>query len=107
MHLANDYQVLVLSLCDLDQLITSLLEQDEINVEEIVYQVDKREQILLCLTEIVRNYPETVDQTQWEKAIERTHSICTLMSNRTSEFESLLRKVHHGKRSVRQYQKFL
>ena len=107
MHLANDYQVLVLSLCDLDQLITSLLEQDEINVEEIVFQVDKREQILLGLTEIVRNYPEIVDQTQWYEAIERTESICALLSNRTSEFEMLLRKVHHGKRSVQQYQKFL
>ena len=107
MRSANDYPVLVTMLCDLDQTITSLLEQDEINVEEIVYQVDKREQLLLSLTEIVRNYPKRINQTQWEKAIERTQSICALLSNRTSEFETLLRKVHHGKRSVRQYQKFL
>ncbi|USD65968.1 flagellar protein FliT [Vibrio sp. SCSIO 43136] len=94
-------------LCDIDRQLLIYLEKDEINAEEIVVLVDKREQLLAETFKQIAETPELIDKQQWQEAISRTTKVVTLMQKRTSEIAEHLKKYRHGNKSVQVYKKFL
>ena len=107
MPLANDFEQQLTKLCEVDQIITETLSAGELSTEEIIELVDTREQILQCLLAAVSSQPELAKSQQWQDAVERTKAVVELMSSKTAEMGMALQKYRHGKRSVKQYQKFL
>jgi len=92
---------------DLDLLLLSFLEKDEINAEEIVHQVDKREQLLQTILQQIEKTPEVIDNDEWQAAIERTKKIVLLMQANTDKIAEHLKKYRHGNKSVQLYKQFL
>ena len=100
----SDYLTL---LCDLDQTLLSLFEKSELNVEEILKLVDKREQLLQNLQNERQKVPEFERSPEWQEAIARTKQIVEKMQTKTGQIGEELRKYRHGNKSVQRYQQFL
>ena len=94
-------------LCDVDQLISLQIKNIEINAEEIIVLVDKREQILQKALYQLEIHPELKATKQWQDAIIRTKHLVELMQSETSQIGKMLHKYRHGNKSVQQYKKFL
>ncbi|NOI56512.1 flagellar protein FliT [Vibrio coralliilyticus] len=107
MHLADDFLAQVSFLSDLDHDITSNLSAADINTEEIVQLVDKREQLLLTLISTINEHQELAQLPEWQSAIERTQLTVELMQKKTAELGSSLQKYRYGNKSVQQYKKFI
>ena len=107
MHLADDFLAQVSFLGDLDHDITSNLSAADINTEEIVQLVDKREQLLLTLISTINEHRELAQLPEWQSAIERTQLTVELMQKKTAELGSSLQKYRYGNKSVQQYKKFI
>lgn len=95
------------ALRELDQSLFSLFESNEINSEEILVLVDKREQLLLQVVDDVRFIPDFNKTSDWLEAIERTKKIVDIMQSKTNQIGAELRKYRHGNKSVQRYQQFL
>lgn len=94
-------------LCDLDHQIKQGLTAEEINAEEIVRLVDKREQLLQGLLTFAADNPEFAHSEEWRSAILQTQQLVELMQSKTSAIGHLLHKYRYGNKSVQQYKKFL
>lgn len=107
MHSADDFLAEISFLCDLDRDIANNLSAGDINAEEIVQLVDKREQLLLTLISTINEQQELAQLPEWQSAIERTQLTVELMQKKTAELGSSLKKYRYGNKSVQQYKKFL
>lgn len=107
MHLADEFLKKLSHLGDLDHEIASKLAEAEINSEEILNQVDTREQILLTLISIIGKHDELAQLPEWHDAIKRTQLTVELMQRKTAELGSNLKKYRYGNKSVQQYKKYL
>ncbi|GLT17354.1 flagellar protein FliT [Vibrio zhanjiangensis] len=107
MHLADEFLKKLSQLGDLDHEIASKLAEAEINSEEILNQVDTREQILLTLISIIGKHDELAQLPEWHDAIKRTQLTVELMQSKTAELGSNLKKYRYGNKSVQQYKKYL
>ena len=94
-------------LCELDQLIISKLKLNEIYAEEITLLVDKREQLLQNVLQIINSHPDVKQSSEWFEAITRTRKLVELMQSETSRVGKTLHKYRLGAKSVQQYKKFL
>ncbi len=92
---------------ELDLVLLSFLEKDEINAEEIIEQVDKREQLLKSILQQIEQTPEIIDKDEWQAAIERTKKVVLLMQANTDKIAGYLKKYRHGNKSVQLYKQFL
>ncbi len=107
MHLADEFQSLLIELSDLDHDIINALSVDEINTEEIAALVDKREQLLLSVQSLLDETPQFTQTEQWRSAIHLTQRVVTMLEEKTKAIGLSLQKLRHGNRSVQQYKKFL
>jgi flagellar rod protein FlaI len=95
-------------LCKLDQQLFSFLAEDELNVEEILILVDKREQLLQNIVNEQPRASGTGDhRLEWQDAIARTKQLVTLMQGNGQRLGQQLTKIRHGNKSVQRYQQFL
>lgn len=94
-------------LCELDHQLLKALEEKEINAEEIVSLVDKREQLLQSTLHFLGENPEFKQSKQWHEAIVRTKHLVELMQSETNRVGQILQKYRHGSKSLQQYKKFL
>lgn len=94
-------------LCDIDHKIEHLLAEDDLDAEEIMNLVDKRDQILQGLIAYASNNSQFASSSEWRDAIANTQLIVEQMEKRTAGLGDLLRRFRHGNRSVQQYKKFL
>ena len=93
--------------CDIDRTIVHCLLASEIEVEDILHLVDKKEQILLNLISALEENQELAKHKEWQNAIESTQDTVRLMEEKTAELGQQLQKYRHGKKSLHQYKKFL
>ena len=107
MHLANSFSEQLLLLSDLDHEIIKSLTETDINAEEIVKIVDRREQLLQSLLGCIESDPKFAESPEWRSAVQETQRIVELMQLKTDEFSQALQKYRYGKKSVQQYKKFL
>ncbi|WP_194435993.1 flagellar protein FliT [Vibrio fluminensis] len=107
MLLADSFQTKLTKLSDLDQLIVSGLNSDEINAEEISQLVDKREHLLQSALQLISQSPMLAQAEQWRTAINQTEQVVRLMQEKTHIIGQSLHKYRHGNKSVQQYKKFL
>lgn len=98
---------LLQQLSDLDLDLLAKLQESELNPEEIVLLVDKREQILQNIKHEQKSDPSFRESSEWQEALSRTKHIVTLMQSKTNEIGAQLRKFRHGSKSVQRYQQFL
>ena len=98
---------LLQKLCDLDHLIEQSLSVKDIQAEEIVSMVDKREQLLQNLLSYVADHPQFAATPEWRDAINHTQHLAGLMQSKTMAIGQELKKYRHGHKSVQQYKKFL
>jgi len=94
-------------ICDIDLKLEGYLDDKEINSEEIVKLVDKRDQILQNLLCSVEECPSLFTTEQWRDAITNTKRLIGLMQNKTEDLGAELKRYQYGKQSVQQYKKFL
>lgn len=94
-------------LCDIDLLLVDELASSEINAEEVVAMVDKREQLLQIVLQKVNTDSRMKQSPLWLDAINRTKFIVEQMQDESSKLAQQLQKFRHGNRSVQQYKKFL
>lgn len=107
MRWADNNQAKLTLLSELDHDIRLLLKDEEINPEEIGQLVDRREQILQSLLDLIKQSPELAKTSQWQQAIEETQSIVALLQEKTDQVGQALHKYRYGNKSVQQYKKFL
>ena len=107
MHLVDDFLKKLALLSDMDHDITFKLAEIEINSEEILDLVDRREQILLTLISTINEHEELAQLSEWQDAITRTQLTVELMQKKTVELGSNLKKYRYGNKSLQQYKKFL
>ncbi|WCE28982.1 flagellar protein FliT [Vibrio sp. SCSIO 43137] len=98
---------LLSDLRELDQILLSHFQEDEINSEEILQLVDKREQLLHLIVDAVKSIPDFDKTSDWLEAIERTKQIVSVMQSETNKVGAQLKKYRHGNKSVQRYQQFL
>ncbi|MGL6171539.1 MAG: flagellar protein FliT [Vibrio sp.] len=94
-------------LSDLDQQITTLLAEDEIDAEDILQLVDNREQLLHSLLSDLAEHPEWAQSDLWRQAIDNTQQLVERMQSKTVAIGQVLYHYQRGKKSVQQYKKFL
>ncbi|MGL6027898.1 MAG: flagellar protein FliT [Vibrio sp.] len=94
-------------LSDLDQQITTLLAEDEIDAEDILQLVDNREQLLHSLLSDLAENPEWAQSDVWRQAIANTQQLVERMQSKTAAIGQVLYHYRRGKKSVQQYKKFL
>ncbi|MCG9679523.1 MULTISPECIES: flagellar protein FliT [Vibrio] len=107
MHWVDDFLAQVAFLGDIDHDIVSGLSSADINTEEIVELVDKREQILLTLISTISEHQELAQLPEWQSAIKRTQLTVEMMQKKTTQLGSNLKKYRYGNKSVQQYKKFI
>ncbi|RSD31245.1 flagellar protein FliT [Vibrio pectenicida] len=107
MHSVDDFLKKLALLSDVDLKITFKLAEIEINSEEILVLVDRREQILLTLISTINEHEELAQLSEWQDAITRTQLTVELMQKKTAELGSNLKKYRYGNKSLQQYKKFL
>ena len=98
---------LLIALRELDQTLFSLFAEDEINSEEILLLVDKREQLLQLIIEEAKLVEGFKESSDWRDALARTKQIVDLMRSKTNQIGEELKKYRHGNKSVQRYQQFL
>lgn len=94
-------------LCELDQQISESFQLSEINAEEILRLVDKREQLLQNVFLLLESNPDVKQSSEWYNAVSRTRKLVELMQSETNRVGQALKKYRHGNKSIQQYQKFL
>jgi flagellar protein FlaI len=94
-------------LSDLDHEIKDNLINRDINTEEILTLVDKRDQILQTLIDYASKNEQFAKSQQWQDAIFSTKQLVELMVAETSKVGEQLREFRRGQKSVQQYKKFL
>ncbi|WP_136482462.1 flagellar protein FliT [Vibrio sp. H11] len=92
---------------DLDHQLKQSLSEQDINTEEIVDLVDKRERLLQGLLLYAADNPEFAHSEVWRKAILQTQQLVEQMQSQTTAIGRLLHKYRYGNKSVQQYKKFL
>ncbi|WP_099611526.1 flagellar protein FliT [Vibrio fujianensis] len=94
-------------LCDINRQIKKILMADDINTEEIILLVDKRETVLEILFKNMAEDPSFAHSTEWQSAILETQHLVELMQKKTQSMGNNLKKYRYGNKSVQQYKKFL
>lgn len=107
MQWADDFPAMLAQLSDLDQTIIRELLSTEINSEEIADLVDKREQLLNSLMQLINQSPQLANTEHWQIAVKQTQEVVNLMQDKTKVVGQSLHKYRHGNKSVQQYKKFL
>ncbi len=98
---------LITVLEELDHRLFALFEEEELNSEEILLLIDKRERILQETITEFESVPGFKDSPDWQDAISRTRQIVELMQLKTRQLGEQLKKYRHGNKSVQRYQQFL
>ncbi|SDH52272.1 flagellar rod protein FlaI [Vibrio xiamenensis] len=107
MPLAKSFTEQLVLLSDIDHEISNSLALDDINTEEILAIVDRREQLLQSLLSYIESSPKFAESPEWRSAVQETQRIVELMQSKTDQFGQALHKYRYGKKSVQQYKKFL
>ena len=92
---------------DINQTIKEKLTADDINTEEIILLVDKREALLRDLLHHIASNPQFAQSAEWQSAILETQHLVELMQRKTRSIGDNLHKYRYGNKSVQQYKKFL
>ncbi|MFL7864538.1 flagellar protein FliT [Vibrio cincinnatiensis] len=100
-------QMILQVLCDINHQIKEKLMVDEINTEEIIVLVDKRETLLGELLSYIASNPQFAQSAEWQSAILETQHLVELMQRKTQSIGQALHKYRYGNKSVQQYKKFL
>ena len=96
----------ILELSDIDRIIYQELMSKELNSEEILSLVDKRDQILHQLIDYASKNEQFAKSLKWQQAIDSTQQLVELMSAKTTKVGEDLRKFRIGQKSVQLYTKY-
>lgn len=99
-HLLNELKVL-------DDQVLKIFEAEELDSEQLLLLIDKREQLLQEIINEYQSVPDFKSSAEWQEALKRTQSMVAIMQSSTNKVGEQLRKYRHGNKSVQRYQQFL
>jgi len=103
----TNVMALIQDISDIDHQITSILQKNDFDAEEIVGLVDKRERILQNILNYIKENPSFAESDDWLSLVDQTKRIVALMQTETMQLGNALKKYRYGNKSVQQYKKFL